>query len=241
MRDRRHGQAVSASRVSGPGASAIKYDILTALLVMAARGEAVEARLALRLSLLITARYSWRLGTFAVGQREMARMWGVTERTAKREVAALRAMGWIEIAVPAARGRVAQYRIAMETVLRGTMPHWEAVGPDFAARMAGAPDTAGQGTGNVVPLRRDLPSPPPEDGTSWPAAAERLRAQDPAVYGAWFAGLVPVEAEAGVLTLAAPSRFVADYVRSHFQGRILAAVLAVDRSVRDVAITWAGA
>jgi len=231
---------VVAARVTGPGASAVKYDILTALLVTAARGESVEARLALRLSLLITARYSWRQGTFSVGTREMAQMWGVTERTAKRDVAALRGMGWIAVAVPAARGRVAQYRIELERVLRGTMPHWSAVGPDFVARMSGAAETAGQGASNVVPLRREVGVLPPDDGTGWSATAARLREQDPAIYSAWFAGLVPVEAEAGVLTLAAPSRFVADYVRSHFKTRILAAIVVEDRSVRDVVITSTG-
>ncbi|MEJ2031079.1 MAG: hypothetical protein P8X66_14795, partial [Maritimibacter sp.] len=107
MGDHRAGQPNHISRIAGPGASAIKYDILTALLVTAAQGSPVEARLALRLSLLITARFNWRQGSFAIGQREIARMWGVTERTAKRELAEMRGRGWITIAVPAARGRVA--------------------------------------------------------------------------------------------------------------------------------------
>ena len=240
MRDKRISLAGPAVRLTGPGASAIKYDILTALLAMAVNGEPIEARLALRLSLLITARYNWRLGIFSVGQKEMARMWGVTERTAKREVSAMRSIGWIEVACPAARGRVAQYRIAMSTVLRQTTPHWEAVGPDFAARMTGAPEADAQGSTNVIPLRRETGDLPVEDGTCWPAVAARLRERDPAVYGAWFAGLSPLYQEGGVLTLAAPSRFVADYVRSHFLGRILAAVLSDDRSVREVAIVCAG-
>jgi len=240
MADTRTGLAGVTGRVTGPGAAAVKYDILTALLVTAARGDPGEARLALRLSLLITARFNWRQGVFAVGQREMARMWGVTERTAKREIAGLRALGWIAVAVPAARGRVAQYRIVFDAILRQTMPHWEAVGPDFVARMSGAPEPEGQGATNVIPLRREDGPLPQEDGTGWPAAAARLREQDPAIYSAWFAGLTPIETESGILTLAAPSRFVADYVRAHFQGRILAALLAEDRSLRDVAITWAG-
>ncbi len=227
-----------AKKVTGPGASAIKYDILTALLVTAARGDPVEARLSLRLSLLITARFNWRRGTFAVAQKEMARMWGVSERTAKRDMAEMRARRWIVVTVPAARGRVTQYRIELPVVLRETMQHWDAVGPDFAARMADAPEPEGQGTSNVVPLHGKLEPLPKEDGIGWAAVASRLKAQDPAVYGAWFAPLQLIDLESGVLTLMAPNRFQADYVRTHFHTRILAALIAENRSVREVQIIF---
>ena len=221
---------------NGPSAGAAKYDVITALLVMASQGEAEEARLALRLSLLITARFNWRKGVFAVGQKELARMWGVTERTVKREMAELRARGWIEVAVPAARGRVAEYRILFEHVLGETMPFWPAVGPDFAARLIGAPAT--EEPSNVVPLR-SAAMPAPQDGL-WGAVATRLKKQDPAIYEAWFAQLVFVDTVNGVLTLLAPTKFLADYVGTHFHGRVLAATLAEDRSIRDVKVIAPG-
>ena len=221
---------------NGPSAGAAKYDVLTALLVMASQGETVEARLALRLSLLITARFNWRKSVFAVGQKELARMWGVTERTVKREMAEMRSRGWIEVAVPAARGRVAEHRIMFETVLGVTMPYWTAVGPDFAARLTGAP--AVEEPTNVVPLRR-VETPLPETGL-WGAVAARLKEQDSAVYDAWFAQLVFVDVVQGVLTLLAPSKFLADYVGTHYQGRLLAAALAEDRSVQDVKVLAPG-
>ena len=227
-----------AKRITGPGAAAVKYDILTALLVTAARSDAVEARLALRLSLLITARFNWRSGCFAVGQKEMARMWGVTERTAKREMAHLRGLGWVAVSVPAARGRVAQYRIDLDRVLGATMPHWDAVGPDFVARMSHAPEP--ETDSNVVPLRRDLTL-PDADGTGWDGAARRLQAQDQALYSAWFAPLQVLEVENGILTLLAPSRFIASYVRTHYLTRLLAAITAENREVREVQIVCEGA
>jgi len=236
MNTGRAGMLGSSQKITGPGSSALKYDILTALLVTAARGDKVESRLALRLSLLITARFNWRLGVFAVGQREMARMWGVTERTAKREVAEMRARGWISIASAAARGRVAQHRIEIPTVMRATMAHWDAVGPDFFARMTDAPEPDGQIATNVVPLRRDAGALPEDDGTGWATAARRLQGQDPAVYSAWFASLRPLDVESGILTLSAPSRFIADYVKTHYHGRILAALVACDQSIREVQI-----
>ena len=221
---------------NGPRAGAAKYDVLTALLVMASQGEAVEARLALRLSLLITARFNWRKGVFAVGQKELARMWGVTERTVKREMAELRARGWIEVAVPAARGRVAEHRIHFEAVLGETMPFWTAVGPDFAARLTGAPST--EKPSNVVPLKRETAVMP--EGGLWGAVAARLKEQDAAIYEAWFAQLVFVDVTQGVLTLLAPSKFLADYVGTHYQGHVLAAALSEDRSVRAVKLLAPG-
>lgn len=220
--------------VAGAGSAALKYDVLTALLILAAQGNPVEARLAMRLSLLMTARYNWRSGTFSVGLRELARMWGVTERTAKREMSAMRSKHWIAVSVPAARGRVAKYRIDLPILLRATMPFWDKVGPDFTARMAGAPEP--EPSSNVVPLLKPDSALPAPDDMGWSRAAIRLRDQDPAVYQAWFASLSALEIDSGVLILAAASKFQADYVRSHYKTRILAAVTAVNRGVRDVVV-----
>ncbi|WP_407495959.1 DnaA N-terminal domain-containing protein [Pseudooceanicola sp. MF1-13] len=230
----------TGTKLTGPGAAALKYDILTALLVSAARGTPDQARLATRLSLLITARFNWRTESFAIGLREIARMWGVTERTAKRDMAAMRAKGWIDVTIPAARGRVAQYAIRFDTVLRETMPFWEAVGPDFAARMAGvnAPE-ADTVPDNVVPLR-PVAAGQGGDYPAWALAAEKLAAQDPAVFNAWFAGLIPVEGDNGILTLMAPSRFVADYLRTHYYMRLLTAVVSADPAIRDIDVIWSG-
>jgi len=226
---------VAAQAVTGPGAAAIKYDILTALLVTASNAEAVEGRLAMRLSLLITARFNWRSGVFCVGQSEMARMWGVTTRTTKREIAAMKAIGWLSVARQATRGRVAEYRIHFDRVLQTTMPHWEAVGPDFVARMVGVSQGESAEPSNVVPLRKaaELPE---DDGSGWAAAAERLRAQDVAAYDVWLAPLRPVGLEQGIFTIMATTKFQATYVRTHFQTRILAALLAEDSGIREVEI-----
>ena len=123
-----------------------------------------------------------------------------------------------------------------EAVLGETMPYWPAVGPDFAARLTGAPEP--ETKGNVVPLRRES-APVPQEGL-WGAVAARLREQDAAVYDAWFAQLVFVDLGRGVLTLLAPTKFLADYVGTHYLPRVLAAALAEDRSVRDVKVLAPG-
>lgn len=229
-------QVNPTAKVTGPGASAIKYDILTALLTTAAQEDGLRSRLALRLSLIITARFNWRSGVFNIGLTELARLWGVTERTVKRDMAQLRSIGWIRLDRAAARGRVAQYGIDLNKVLKDTMVHWPAVGPDFVARMTGA-STPVQEPDNVVPLHHAAASTPVEDGTIWPQVAALLRVQDETIYAAWFADLTVMESTAECLTLAAPSPFVARYVSTHFRARLTLAATTIDRAVRDVRIT----
>lgn len=219
-------------RITGPGASSLKYDILTALLVAAAHADAATGRLAIRLSLLITARFNWRQGTFAVGQREIARMWGVSERTAKREIAELRARSWIRIDVPAARGRVAAYTVEFDQLMRVTEPYWTAVGPDFVARLSKTPE---QPASNVIPLHASADQ-PIDDGTFWSKACRVLHKENPAIYQAWIAPLTFVDTETGVLTLMAETRFAATYVDTNLSDRILRAI-PLSEGVHEVRIT----
>ena len=219
-------------RITGPGAAALKYDILTALLVTAQQDETHLARLAGRLSLVITARFNWRSGSFSVGMREIARMWGVTERTAKREIAQMRAQNWLTLHIPAARGRVATYRIAFDVLLRDTQPYWHKIGPDFTARMSREPE--GEESSKVVPLhtpQASLPSP----HTTWGRACRLLKDENPVQFNAWMASLVEIDDQGGTLNLQAPSSFVADYVATHFRTKILSAIPLTD-GVRDVRI-----
>lgn len=229
---------MQVKHATGQHAGAVKYDILSALLVLAAQGESAKARLALRLSLLITTRYNWRVGTFCVGQREIARMWGVTERTAKRELAQLRTLGWIVVHRPAARGRVAEHRIDMPQVLAATRAYWPEIGSDFVARMEGPQDTTP--ISNVVPLHAVKAVTPPRDGTLWAEAAQILATDHPATYAAWFAKLAQLETENGVLILGARSRFVADYVQQHLISRVMAAAVRIDPTLRQVQVVVTG-
>ena len=77
----------------GRNASALKYDILSALAVHALAGDKHRQRLILRLSALITTRYNWQRNELSMGRDEIARLWSVDERTVKREMARLRTLG----------------------------------------------------------------------------------------------------------------------------------------------------
>lgn len=219
-------------KVVGQGATALKYDILTALLVLAAQGEPVTARLALRLSLIITARYDWQREKFNVGLRELARMWGVTERTAKREMAQLRALNWITVSRAAARGRVTEHRINIETVLQATLPLWHQIGPDFAARLSQKPEPA---PSNVVPLH-PVAAPVRTDDGVWSKTAIHLHKADPQIYQAWFAKLVQVAHDGNQIILTAPSGFIASYVNAHFATYLLTYLTLEDRTITSVLV-----
>ena len=122
-------------RSVGRGASARKYDIITALGAYALAQGKHDQRRVLRLITLITARYNWARDELTVGQREIARLWSVDTRTVKREIAIWRASGWLVVKQQGARGRVTRHGLDIEKMLADTATHWPAVGPDFELRM----------------------------------------------------------------------------------------------------------
>ena len=136
-------------RPVGRGASALKYDLLTALGAHALAAAPAEQKRVLRLMTLITARYNWGADVLAVGQREIASLWSCTDRTVKREIAVLKGRGWLVVKRQGARGRVSEFRLDLERMLGDTRAAWDQVGPDFTARLA-TPDVE---TSNIVPLR----------------------------------------------------------------------------------------
>lgn len=94
------------ARLAGPGAGAEKYDILTALAVKGLSSSGTLQTSILRLVALVTARYNWARGEMAIGQREMAALWSVDERTAKRETRRLIDTGFLVLKVRGVKGRV---------------------------------------------------------------------------------------------------------------------------------------
>lgn len=220
----------------GRDASARKYDILTALGAYALAGSKHDHRLVLRLVTLVTARYNWARNELCVGQREIAKLWSVDERTVKREMAKLRACGWLVVKRQGARGRVTEYGLDIDTLLEATRAHWPNVGPDFDLRMQGAPEPS-----KVVALPvRGASSPPPEqDGTEWTLAQGILHQEDPGLYSSWLHNLKRESRAGNRLTLLAPSRFHGAYVQTHLLGRLMRAVQAVDSDVSEVVITIA--
>jgi len=132
----------------GPKASALKYDLLTALTVTGLHGTPTEQTSCLRLTALITARYNWRLDEVCVGHEALAQMWAVNTRTVKREMKRLMDWGVLLCIRPGVRGRVGAYRLNYARIYELSRPVWAQVGPApaFGCR-SGRAGTGGLGRG----------------------------------------------------------------------------------------------
>ena len=219
-------------KLAGPGAAARKYDLITALGAHALSLGKHDQRLVLRTITLMTARYNWGRDELSMGQREIGRLWSCDTRTVKRELAKLRAMGWLVVKRQGARGRVATYGFDVPRMLETTKGIWEEVGPDFALRLSGAPPE----TVVPFPVKGSAPPPAVDEATEWGLARAVLHAEDPGRYAAWVAALERRGRAGGRLTLRAPSRFHAAYVQTHLEAVLLRACQAVDGEVSAVEI-----
>ena len=161
-----------AKQTVGRNAAAFKYDLLTVMGAFALAQEKGRQRLVLRLMTLVTARYNWARDELAVGQREIARLWQVDERTVKREMAKLRAMGWLVVKRQGARGRVSEYALGIERILEDSRDRWADVGPDLEHRLSGD-ETMPE---KVVPLpvKGRVEAPDLSDGSEWTLAKALL-------------------------------------------------------------------
>lgn len=222
------------SRATGRHAGVMKYDLLTALGAFGCAADKHLQRLVLRLMTLIVARYNWQADEFAVGQREIAALWAVDERTVKREMARLRDLGWVTVKRPATRGRVAVHGLQIPAILAMTRGDQDRVGPDFVARLSAGP---------AVPADNVVPFPPasqrPEGSGPWPVALARLQDLRPDLFPVWFAALEPA-ASGGDWVLLAPSRFHASFVATHHLAVLTAALRRADPGFRSVQIRARG-
>lgn len=224
-------------RPVGREATVKKYDILSALMAHALAGEAERQRLVLRLMSLVTTRYNWQRDELITGQKDIARLWCVNERTVKRDMARLRALGWVVVKRQGARGRVSVLGLDLERILLDTRPAWPNIGEDYVMRMNGRADVPAE-PGNIVPFRRQEREPAgvASDDNLWTRMCAALVAEDPSSFDAWFRPLVMAGQADGVLHLAAPSRFHATYLRTHLIGRLQVAMRREDPSMQGVRI-----
>ncbi|WBU55226.1 hypothetical protein [Paracoccus sp. SCSIO 75233] len=222
-------------RPVGREAAAKKYDILSALMAYGLAGDQHRQRLVMRFMSLITTRYNWQRNELTMGQREIARLWCVDERTVKRDMARLRSLGWVTVKRQGARGRVAVLGFDLERIMLDTRAVWENIGPDFVERAGGAPPP--EIDRKVVPFRR---TEAPPAGTVWAAMRGLLAAEDQAVFDAWIAGLGDGGISDGRLTLVAPTGFHASYVRTHLMRRIEIVARRVEPGLHSISVETAG-
>ncbi|KAB7610091.1 hypothetical protein F9L33_15400 [Amylibacter sp. SFDW26] len=228
-----------ASKPVGREAATKKYDILSALMTYALAREKRTQKLVLRLMSLITTRYNWQRDELSMGQKEIAKLWSVDERTVKRELAKLKSKGWLEVKRAGARGRVTLYSIKLEKVLYETQADWQKMGPDFVLRLTEITAPAAQNVHetNIVPFSAANHKRPEEDGSVWASASAFLFDQDTTVFAAWLRQLEEAGQEGGCLTLIAPTKFHATYVETHLADSILRTAMQVDPSIRSIRIS----
>lgn len=212
-------------RLTGPDAGVVKYDLLTALSVAGLNGSATLQMSLMRLIALVTARYNWRSDEFVVGQRDMARMWSVNERTVKREIKRLTEERLLICKRPGVRGRVGAYRLNQQRVAELSEPCWALVGPDYDVRMR---ERYRHSDVKVVNLQSyaeqtQTAAISARPGT-WDRAMARLSQDEPNQFEAWFARLSFVSFERATLSITAPSPFVQRYIEAHLTRPLLRAV-----------------
>lgn len=213
---------MDAQRMTGPGAGVVKYDLVTSLSVAGLNGPPVLQTSMMRLISLITARYNWTQDELCVGQREMARMWSVNERTVKREVKRLTEAGLLICKRAGVKGRVATYRLNIQRIVEMSEPCWALVGPDFEARMQAR---HGSTSIKVVALKDYATSPvkTSDADTPWERTLQRLSETDPSVFQSWFAKVGFCSFDAGTLQLTVPTRFSERYIATHLMGPLTGA------------------
>ncbi|MCW1920364.1 hypothetical protein NX862_16505 [Rhodobacter sp. KR11] len=218
--------------LSGPGAGVQKYDLLTALSVAGLSGSGVEQTSMLRLIAVVTARYNWSEDDLTMGHREMAALWSVDERTAKRETKRLIEAGFLEIKRRGARGRVSSYRLCIDRIYALSEPVWTQVGPDFQSRMAGH-SKEGRAVDQPKVVKVDFTRARSND-PQWEQVAAHLTEANPARFAAWYAKLRPLACEGGLLTLEAASSFALQYIQTHLMAELQAAIYRAYPNVRRV-------
>jgi hypothetical protein len=218
---------MGANRLTGPGAGSEKYDLLTALAVAGLSGSPTHQATMLRLIALVTARYNWANDELSVGQREMAAMWSVDERTVKREIKRMTTAELLLQKRAGVRGRVAVYRLNVAQVYRLSEPVWRKVGPDFADRMDQRIPRPAVPAETVVRVDFQTRSQPKDVATgSWQRVLSRLEGESPTSVAAWFSKLLLVAQTDNRVTLQAPTKFIAQYVQTHLLPMLTAAARA---------------
>ena len=214
--------------MTGPGAGAEKYDLLTALAVAGLSGSDVSQASMLRLIAMVTARYNWSMDEVSIGHRELAALWSVDERTAKRETKRLVEAGILALKTRGTRGRVSSYRLCLDRIYALSEPVWAQVGRDFHDRMAERQPTEAKVMKvdfSARPMVRSADSP-------WERMMESLAAANAARHAAWYARLRPLGQEGEALMIEAGSGFVLQYVQTHLMAELETAARAAYPGLR---------
>lgn len=221
---------MTARKLTGPGAGVEKYDLITALAVIGFSGSASFQTSMMRLIAVVTARYNWTRDEVSIGQRELASLWNVDQRTAKREVKRLLDSGLLAVKRPGVRGRVASYRLIVSQVYQRSEQQWGAVGSDFSARMLGNAPAEGQNVVRVNFSKPEMNIRSPVNSL-WGRVCMELRNRDAACFDAWFGKIESIGQEGDLLVLKAPTTFIARYVSDKLSEKLTGVLIEIAPSI----------
>ena len=214
---------MQTKHLMGPGSGSEKCDLLTAMAVNGLAAGGVVQSSMMRLMALVTSRYNWTLDELSMGQKEMAQLWSVDERMAKRETKRLIDGGYLSVKRAGVRGRVASYRLNLDRIYQSTESRWTKVGPDFQSRMAtrNIPDDKVLRVDFTAKIKVGVATGP--EHSDWQHVRDHLSNSQPALFKAWFELLAFTSFEGGCARLTAPSKFAAQYISTHLIGPLEAA------------------
>jgi DNA-binding Lrp family transcriptional regulator len=229
---------MDAKKLTGPNAGSIKYDLITAMSVVGLAGKPTLQTSMTRLIALVTARYNWFRDEVTVGQRDIAKMWSVDQRTVKREMKRLVEAGILLKLRHGVRGRVAAYRLNYREIVNLTEPHWALVGPDFVERMSTLYPRSAVKVVKVdfgkKPLDNNIPM--TGDRAGWRKVRQYLRENDESIFQNWYSKLTFKSVTDSELILTAPNNFIAQYILTHLQSSLLLATQEVLAKVDRIRI-----
>lgn len=208
----------TAMRLTGVGASAKKYDVLSALALAGLQDAALSSQRALRFIALITIRYNWANDVLSVGHAELGRLWRVSKRTVIREMDVLRNLGLLVVLRPGRRGAVTTYRIDIIAIRRlaAVSLQDDATGIDVRLAETREDDDTERPAASPSVTLGDTVHPRTPDLALWEAILERLPATISSVQKKRW--LVPVRAEQrnNTLHVEADSPFHAAYIAHNY-------------------------
>lgn len=229
----------TATRLTGVGSGAKKYDVLSVLALAGLENAALPSQRALRFIALITIRYNWAADMLSVGHEELGHLWKVSKRTVIREMEALRSLGLLVVLRPGRRGTVTTYRLEISAIRKLAAARLLNETSGIDSRLAATEDSLDleRCDASQAPVRNNPGLPPSPGRELWTAVLENL---PPSVSSAqkerWLRPL-SVERVDDILYLKADSPFRAVHITKTFSDalHVAASPLGVRRVVIKVA------
>jgi hypothetical protein len=230
----------TATRLTGVGAGAKKYDVLSVLALAGLENAALPSQRALRFIALITIRYNWAADMLSVGHEELGHLWKVSKRTVIREMEALRSLGLLVVLRPGRRGTVTTYRLDISAIRKLAASRLLSETSGIDSRLAASEDNLDNepSEASQASIRNDPGLPPSPCRDLWTAVLDNLSPSVSSAQKDRWLGPLRAELVDDIFYLEADSAFRAVYIAKTFSDALH--VAARPLGVRRISIKVAG-